>query len=130
MIETIIRLKPEREWREGMTVEKLVAEMNAGLSLPGLANSWTMPIKTRVDMLNTGIKTPVGLKISGPNLDTLHRLGMQAEAILREVPGTSSAFAERAVGGNYLDVQIDRTKAGSRGLNFSDVESALSADRG
>jgi len=125
MIETIIRLKPEREWRKGMTVEKLVLEMDRSLHLPGLTNAWTMPIKTRVDMLSTGIRTPVGLKISGPNLDTLNRLGLEAEAILRGVPGTLSAFAERTVGGNYLDIHVDRQRAGRYGLNVSDVQAVI-----
>lgn len=125
MIETIIRLKPEESWRPGMTPEKLVREMDAALDIPGLANTWTMPIKTRVDMLNTGIRTPLGLKISGPNLDTLHQLGLEAEGILRKLPGTSSVFAERSVGGNYLDVRIDRSKAANHGLNISDVRGEL-----
>ncbi|HEX2613234.1 MAG TPA: CusA/CzcA family heavy metal efflux RND transporter [Fibrobacteria bacterium] len=125
MMETVIRLKPEEEWRPGMTTEKLVREMNAALNIPGLANSWTMPIKTRSDMLNTGIRTPLGLKISGPNLDTLHQLGLEAEGLLRRLPGTSSVFAERSVGGNYLDVRINRNKAASYGLNISDVREEL-----
>jgi Cu(I)/Ag(I) efflux system membrane protein CusA/SilA len=125
MIETIIRLKPEREWRAGMTEQKLIAEMDSALKIPGLTNAWTMPIKTRVDMLSTGIRTPVGIKISGPNLDTLHYLGLKAETILKEVPGTRSAFAERAVGGNYVNITIDRKRAAEYGLNVSDVQDIL-----
>lgn len=125
MIETIIRLKPEREWRTGMTEQKLIAEMDSALRIPGLTNAWTMPIKTRVDMLSTGIRTPVGIKISGPNLDTLHHLGLKAEAILKEVPGTRSAFAERAIGGNYVNITIDRKRAAKYGLNVSDIQDIL-----
>jgi Cu(I)/Ag(I) efflux system membrane protein CusA/SilA len=125
MIETTVRLKPAPEWRKGMTVEKLVEEMDAALKIPGLTNSWTMPIKNRLDMLSTGIKTPVGLKISGPNLDTLQAIGRRLEDVLRGVPGTSSAFAERAVGGNYLDVTIDRKEAARYGLNIDDVQAVI-----
>jgi Cu(I)/Ag(I) efflux system membrane protein CusA/SilA len=125
MIETIIRLKPENQWRKGMTPEKLVAEMDAALRIPGLANAWTLPIKTRIDMLNTGIRTPVGLKISGPNTDTLHLLGLEAAAVLENIPGTRSAYAERPVGGNYLDIRIDRQRAGRYGLNVSDVQEII-----
>jgi Cu(I)/Ag(I) efflux system membrane protein CusA/SilA len=125
MIETIIRLKPEREWRGGMTVDKLVRELDEALRLPGLTNAWTMPIKTRVDMLSTGIRTPIGVKISGPDLDTLNALGLEVEAILGRVEGTHSVFAERAVGGNYLDIEIDRHRAGRYGLNVSDIQSII-----
>ncbi|MEO6096552.1 MAG: CusA/CzcA family heavy metal efflux RND transporter [Fibrobacteria bacterium] len=125
MVETTVRLKPESEWPKGMTVEKLVEEMDAALKIPGLTNSWTMPIKNRLDMLSTGIKTPVGLKISGPDLDTLQSIGRRLEDVLRNVPGTSSAFAERAVGGNYLDVTIDRKEAARYGLNIDDVQTVI-----
>jgi Cu(I)/Ag(I) efflux system membrane protein CusA/SilA len=125
MIETIIRLKPEEKWRKGMTTEKLVLEMDQALRIPGLTNAWTMPIKTRVDMLSTGIRTPIGIKLSGPDLDTLNRLGMEAEGILRRVPGTRSAFAERAVGGNYLDVRIDRQRAARYSLNVGDIQAVI-----
>src|SRR5690606_13542259 len=125
MIETIIRLKPKSQWRDGMTVEKLVAEMDAALRLPGLTSAWTMPIKTRLDMLSTGVRTPVGIRVSGPGLDTLHRIGLEVEAVLRGLPGTASAFAERAVGGNYLDVVIDRARAARYGLNVADVNAVL-----
>lgn len=108
MVETTIMLKPESEWRSGMTVQKLIDEMDQAIQFPGLTNAWTMPIKTRTDMLSTGIKTPVGIKIAGPDLQTLEQIGKEVEAVMRTVPGTLSAFAERAVGGNYLDFDINR----------------------
>ena len=125
MMETIIQLKPQKEWRPGMTSAKLIVEMDRALRIPGLTNAWTMPIKTRVDMLSTGIRTPVGLKISGPDLDTLNKLGIEAEGILRDVPGTQSAFAERTVGGNYLDIKVDRQKAARYGLNVADIQTVI-----
>jgi Cu(I)/Ag(I) efflux system membrane protein CusA/SilA len=125
MVETTIRLKPEKQWRPGMTPEKLVEEMDAALRFPGLTNSWTMPIKNRTDMLSTGIKTPVGIKISGPDLDTLQAIGERVEALMRTVPHTASAFAERAVGGNYLDVRIDRVAAARYGINIEDVQGVI-----
>jgi Cu(I)/Ag(I) efflux system membrane protein CusA/SilA len=125
MVETTVRLKPESAWRKGMTVDKLVEEMDAALKFPGLTNSWTMPIKNRLDMLSTGIKTPVGLKISGSDPDTLQAIGRRLEDALRGVEGTSSAFAERAAGGNYLDVAIDRQEAARYGLNIADVQAVI-----
>jgi Cu(I)/Ag(I) efflux system membrane protein CusA/SilA len=125
MIETVVRLKPKEQWRAGMTEEKLVGQMDSALRFPGLTGAWTRPIKARVDMLSTGIRTPVGVKISGPNLDTLHALGLEVEAALRGVAGTRSVFAERATGGNYLDVRIDRRRAARYGLNVADVQEAL-----
>lgn len=130
MLETIIMLNPEKEWRKGMTPEKLIDELDAAIKFPGLTNSWTMPIKTRTDMLSTGIKTPVGIKISGANLDTLQMIGQQVEAAVRQAPHTASAFAERAVGGNYLDITIDRDAAGRYGLNISDVQAVISTALG
>ncbi len=130
MIETTIMLKPENEWRPGMTVEKLVGEMDQAIQFPGLTNAWTMPIKTRIDMLSTGIKTPVGIKISGPDLQTLEEIGRQVEAVIRTVPGTSSAFAERSVGGNYLDFDIDRKEAARYGLTVGDVQSVIQTAMG
>ena len=130
MLETIIMLKPEKEWPKGMTHEKLVQQLDEAIKFPGLTNAWTMPIKTRTDMLSTGIKTPVGIKISGANLDTLEMLGKEVEAAVRAVPFTTSAFAERAVGGNYLDIKIDRVKAGRYGLNIADVQSVISTALG
>lgn len=125
MLETTIQLKDESEWRPGMTREKLVEELDNAIRFPGLTNAWTMPIKTRLDMLSTGIKTPVGIKISGPDLDTLERLGREVEAAIRNVRGTASAFAERAVGGNYLDIRVDRREAARLGLSQNDVQSAI-----
>jgi len=130
MVETTVRLKPEQEWRPGMTPEKLIEEMDAVLKFPGLTNSWTMPIKNRTDMLSTGIKTPVGIKISGPNLDTLQMIGLEVEALMRKVPHTASAFAERAVGGNYLDVNINRVEAARYGINIEDVQGVIQSAMG
>ena len=121
MIETTIMLKPEKQWRKGLTPAKLIAELDNAIQIPGLTDSWTMPIKTRIDMLSTGIKTPVGVKISGADLDTLQMLGEEVEAAMREVAGTASAFAERAVGGNYLDIAVDRRGAAIYGLTVADV---------
>lgn len=130
MLETVIQLKPEKEWRKGMTPEKLINELDAAIKFPGLTNSWTMPIKTRTDMLSTGIKTPIGIKISGANLDTLQLIGAQVENVIRTVPYTTSAFAERAVGGNYLDIKINRSEAARYGLNISDVQSVIQSALG
>ena len=125
MNETTIMLRPESEWPKGMTVEKLIDDMNAAVQFPGVTNVWTMPIKTRTDMLSTGIKTPVGVKISGPDLDTLEQIGKEVEASIRTLPGTLSAFAERAVGGNYLDFDIHREEAARYGLTVGDVENVI-----
>ena len=130
MIETTIMLKPEGEWRPGMTVEKLVDELDRAIQFPGLTNAWTMPIKTRVDMLSTGIKTPVGIKISGPDLTTLEQIGKEVEAVIRTVPGTLSAFAERAVGGNYLDFDINRKEAARYGLTVGAVQGVIQTAMG
>ncbi len=125
MMETTIQLKPRKAWRRGMTVEKLIAELDRAVSLPGLTNAWTMPIKARTDMLATGIKTPVGVKLTGADLAELERLGRQVEAVLRRVPGTASVFAERAVGGNYLDIAIDRPAAARYGVNVEDLNRVI-----
>jgi Cu(I)/Ag(I) efflux system membrane protein CusA/SilA len=125
MLETTILLKPQNEWRKGMTPKKLIDELDAAIKFPGLTNAWTMPIKTRIDMLSTGIKTPVGIKISGANLDTLERIGKDLEEVMRGVPGTTSAFAERAVGGNYLDIAIDRREAARFGLQVGDIQNVI-----
>jgi Cu(I)/Ag(I) efflux system membrane protein CusA/SilA len=130
MIETTIMLKPESEWRPGMTTAKLIDEMDRAIHFPGLTNAWTMPIKTRTDMLSTGIKTPVGIKISGPDLNKLQEIGKEVEAVMRTVPGTLSAFAERAVGGNYLDFDIDRKEAARYGLTVGDVENVIESAMG
>jgi copper/silver efflux system protein len=130
MIESTIMLKPESEWRPGMTTAKLIDEMDRAIQFPGLTNAWTMPIKTRTDMLSTGIKTPVGIKISGPDLNKLEEIGKEVEAVVRTVPGTLSAFAERAVGGNYLDFDIDRKEAARYGLTVGDVENVIESAMG
>jgi Cu(I)/Ag(I) efflux system membrane protein CusA/SilA len=130
MLETTIMLKPEEEWREGMTVQKLIDEMDAALRIPGLSNVWTMPIKNRVDMLSTGIKTPVGVKVSGPDLKTLEAIGIEVEAAVKQVPNTLSAFAERAVGGNYVDFQINREEAARYGLTVDDINDVIQSALG
>lgn len=125
MIETTITLKPESEWRPGMTYEKLVAAMDSAVRLPGVTNAWTMPIKARIDMLATGIRTPVGIKIFGPDLRELERIGKEIEAAVNVVPGTRSVFAERAESGYYLDIDIDRVAAARYGLNVGDVQAVI-----
>ena len=125
MVETTITLKPESQWPTGMTVGKLTDDMNAAIQIPGVTNAWTMPIKTRTDMLSTGIKTPVGIKLAGPNLNTLEKLGKKIEAVMREVPGTLSVYAERVMGGNYLDFYIDRDAIARYGLTVGDVQDVI-----
>ena len=125
MIETTIILKPPDQWREGMTWNKLVAEMDAAIQIPGLTNAWTMPIKTRIDMLATGIKTPVGIKIAGPDLKTLEGLGEQVEAALKPLEGTLSVYAERVMGGSFLDIDIRRAEAARYGLTTGDVQDVI-----
>jgi Cu(I)/Ag(I) efflux system membrane protein CusA/SilA len=125
MIETTITLKPESEWREGVTIEKLVRELDKAIQFPGLTNAWTMPIKTRIDMLSTGIKTPVGIKLMGEDLQVLSDLGENIEAVMREVPGTLSVYSERVTGGNFLDFRIKRTEAARYGLTVGDVQDII-----
>jgi len=125
MLETTIMLEPESEWREGMTVEKLVEELDRAIQYPGLTNAWTMPIKTRVDMLSTGIKTPVGIKVMGENLQILSDLGEKIEAVIRDLPGTLSAYSERVTGGNFLDYKIKREEAARYGLTVADVQDVI-----
>ncbi len=125
MIETTIQLKPKSEWREGMTREKLRTELNNLIKFPGLTNAWVMPIKTRIDMLATGIKTPVGIKVAGPDLKVLQDIGKQLEEVVMKVPGTVSAFSERVAGGRYVTVDIDRVAASRFGLNISDVQDVV-----
>ncbi len=125
MIETTISLRPEQDWRPGMTYDRLVAAMDSAVRLPGIINAWTMPIKGRIDMLATGIRTPVGVKIFGPDLAELERLGKAVEQAVQTVPGTRSAFAERAVSGYYLDIDIDRAAAARHGLNVGDVQTVI-----
>ncbi len=125
MIETTIMLRPESEWREGMTLDTLVDELDKAIQFPGLTNAWTMPIKTRIDMLSTGIKTPVGIKLMGEDLQVLSDLGEKVEAVMREVPGTLSVYAERVTGGNFLDYRIKREEAARYGLTVGDVQDVI-----
>ena len=125
MIETTITLRPHSEWRPGMTTQRLIAEMDSAVRMPGVTNAWTMPIQGRIDMLATGIRTAVGIKLFGPDLAELERLGREVEAAVRMVPGTRSAFAERAVSGYYLDIDIDRAAAARHGLNVGDVQAVI-----
>jgi len=125
MIETTIRLKDPAQWRPGMTKEKLVEEMDAAIQFPGLTNAWTMPIKTRIDMLSTGIRTPVGIKVAGPDLNVIEDVASEVEAVVRRLPGTLSAYAERVMGGTYLDVDIDREAIARYGLNVQDVQDVI-----
>ncbi|MEX1309389.1 MAG: CusA/CzcA family heavy metal efflux RND transporter [Candidatus Sulfomarinibacteraceae bacterium] len=130
MIETTIQLKPRDEWRAGMTKEKLVAELNETVRFPGLTNAWIPPIKTRIDMLSTGIKTPVGIKIGGPDLNVLEQLGREIEAVVRPLPGTLSAYSERVMGGNYLEFEIEREAAARFGLTVDDIQDVIMSSIG
>jgi len=125
MVETVINLKPESEWRPGMTVDKLTAEMDKSLQFPGVSNAWTMPIKARIDMLSTGIRTPVGVKVFGKDLGEIDKVARQIEAVIRTVPGTASAYAERAIGGYYLNVDPDRAQLARYGLMVGDVQDVI-----
>jgi Cu(I)/Ag(I) efflux system membrane protein CusA/SilA len=127
MVETTIQFKPRSEWRPGMTPEKLVEELDRTVKLPGLANIWVPPIRNRIDMLATGIKSPVGVKVAGAYLSEIDRITGAIERVLKSVPGVSSALAERLTGGRYIDVKIDRDKASRYGLNISDVQSIVAA---
>jgi Cu(I)/Ag(I) efflux system membrane protein CusA/SilA len=125
MFETVVNLKPEAQWRPGMTVEKLKDEMNDLLTIPGVANSFTMPIKARIDMLATGIRTPVGIKVLGPRIEEIERIGLEIEQKVKEVPGTRSAYAERVTTGYFLDVVINRQEAARYGLNVEDIQEVV-----
>jgi len=125
MLETLIQFKPKSEWRPGMTLEKLKQELDGIVKFPGVTNVWVMPIKTRIDMLATGIKTPLGVKIGGPDLKVIQKLGAQAEQILRSVPGTATAYAERVTGGRYINIDIDRRAAARYNLNIADVHDVV-----
>ncbi|MEX2524846.1 MAG: efflux RND transporter permease subunit [Gammaproteobacteria bacterium] len=125
MIESIIQFKPREEWREGMTMEKIKAELNRVVQLPGVTNAWVMPIKTRIDMLATGIKTPVGIKIAGPDLAVIEDIGRRVEQVVKQVPGTMTAYSERVSGGRYVNIDIDRRKAARLGLNIHDVQEVI-----
>ena len=125
MFETIIQLKPKDEWREGVTMESLRLEMDAALQFPGVSNAWTQPIRARIDMLATGIRTPVGVKVFGTDLTEMEAIARQVEAVLRNVPGTTSAYAERVIGGYYLDIVPDRERLARYGLSIQDVQEVI-----
>jgi len=125
MIETVIQFYPRDQWRAGMTPEALRAELDSLIRIPGLTNAWVMPIKTRIDMLATGIKTPVGIKIAGPELSVIESIGRDLETILQDVPGTASVYSERVAGGRYVTVDIDRERAARYGLNIADVQQII-----
>ncbi len=125
MFETVINLKPESEWRPGMTMDKLIAELDQALQFPGLSNAWTMPIKARLDMLATGIRTPIGIKVFGKDLGEMEKLAKQIEAVVKQVPGTTSAFAERLTGGFYLDIVPDRAQLARYGLSVGEVQDVI-----
>ena len=130
MFETVITLKPESEWRPGMTVEKLIADMDKALQFPGVSNAWTMPIKARIDMLATGIRTPVGVKVFGTDLAEMEKVARQIEAAVRTVRGTTSAFAERIIGGYYLNIDPDRAQLARYGLMITDVQDVIATALG
>ena len=122
MIETLIRLKPRNEWREGMTMDDLKQELDALVQLPGVTNAWVMPIKTRIDMLATGIKTPLGIKVAGADLEVIEDIGFRIEQALKDIPGTASVYAERVRGGRYITIDINRINAARLGLNIDDIQ--------
>ncbi|MDU0307636.1 efflux RND transporter permease subunit [Rhizobium sp. 10PS4] len=125
MFETIITLKPKSEWRAGVTTESLKQQMDAALQFPGVSNAWTMPIRARIDMLSTGIRTPVGVKVYGTDLGEMEKVARQIETVLKTIPGTSSAYAERVIGGYYLDIVPDRTALGRYGLTINDIQDVV-----
>jgi Cu(I)/Ag(I) efflux system membrane protein CusA/SilA len=125
MFETVINLKPEAEWRPGMTTDKLIAELDKALQFPGVANSWTMPIKARIDMLSTGIRTPIGIKVFGKDLVEMERLAREIESVVKDVPGTTSAYAERITGGFYLDIEPDREALARYGLGVGELQDTI-----
>ncbi|QDX82815.1 CusA/CzcA family heavy metal efflux RND transporter [Denitratisoma sp. DHT3] len=130
MFETVINLKPETEWRPGMTTDKLIAAMDKALRFPGIANAWTMPIKARTDMLSTGIRTPIGIKVFGRDLEEMERLARRIEAVVKTVPGTTSAFAERITGGYYLNIEPDRAQLARYGLAVGDLQEVIGSALG
>jgi copper/silver efflux system protein len=130
MIETVIQFKPRDEWREGMTLDGLIAELDALVAIPGLANAWVMPIKTRIDMLATGIKTPLGVKIAGPDLGEIERVGGEIERALMQLEGTASAYSERTAQGRYIDIRPDRVAAARVGLNIGEINQIVAAGVG
>lgn len=130
MLETFIQLKPKSQWREGVTTEDLISEFDNLVDFPGLTNAWVMPIKTRIDMLATGIKTPVGIKIGGPDLSVVQTIGQRLEQVLSQVEGTASVYAERVAGGRYITIDIDRARAARFGVNIADVQSFIASSVG
>jgi Cu(I)/Ag(I) efflux system membrane protein CusA/SilA len=130
MFETIINLKPESEWRAGMTTDKLIAELDRALQFPGIANAWTMPIRARIDMLSTGIRTPIGIKVYGKDLPGIERVAKEVEAVVKGVPGTTSAYAERLTGGYYIDIEPDRMALARYGLAVGDLQDVIAAALG
>ncbi len=130
MFETVVNLKPESEWRPGMTVDKLIAEMDKALQFPGVSNAWTMPIRARIDMLSTGIRTPVGVKVFGSDLGEIENLSRQIETVIRKVPGTTSAYAERVIGGYYLNIDPERIQLARYGLMVDDVQNLIATALG
>lgn len=130
MIETFIQLKPRSEWRDGVTTESLREELDGLVKFPGLTNAWVMPIKTRIDMLSTGIKTPVGIKVAGPDLAEIEKIGKRLEDVLPQVQGTASVYSERVAGGRYVKVDIDRERAARFGLSVADIQSHVRASIG
>ncbi|MGB5451472.1 MAG: efflux RND transporter permease subunit [Sedimenticolaceae bacterium] len=127
MIETVIQLKPRDQWRPGMTSRGIIGELDAAVQFPGVTNAWVMPIKTRIDMLATGIKTPVGIKVAGPDLGEIERIGRDIEKVVMGVPGTASAYSERVAGGRYIDITPDRVAAARYGLNIDDINQVIAA---
>ena len=130
MFETVINLKPESEWRKGLTTDKLIAELDKAVQIPGISNAWTMPIKARIDMLSTGIRTPIGIKVFGKDLDEMERLAKEIEAVVKQVPGTTSAFAERITGGFYLNIEPDRAALARYGLAIGDLQDVIATALG
>jgi Cu(I)/Ag(I) efflux system membrane protein CusA/SilA len=125
MIETTISFKPKSEWREGITLADIIQELDERVKFPGVTNAWVQPIKTRIDMLATGIKTPVGIKVSDDDLQVIEKIGQQIEAIIQKVEGTRSVFSERVSGGRYIEIVPDRFAAARFGLNISDIQTVI-----
>ncbi len=125
MFETVINLKPEEQWRPGLTIDGLIAELDKALQMPGVSNAWTMPLRARIDMLSTGIRTPIGIKVFGKDLDEMERLARQIEAVVRTVPGTTSAYAERIGGGFYLNIEPDRAQLARYGITIGDLQEVI-----
>ncbi|UCG99360.1 MAG: efflux RND transporter permease subunit, partial [Burkholderiales bacterium] len=130
MFETVINLKPESQWRPGMNIDKLIAEMDKALQFPGVANSWTMPIRARIDMLSTGIRTPIGIKVYGADLAEMEKVAREIETVVRNVPGTTSAYAERLTGGFYLDIEPDRAQLARYGLTVGELQDVVASALG